>query len=150
MQAFFLLHQNQAIYVLVLEMQLLAQGSATNGDQNTLRIGLGTGSGNAQLDKAFIAGIRGITTTAADAIAVLISSTGQLGTASSSIRFKDNIADMAQDSEVLYALRPVTFNYKSRDVSERSPGLIAEEVETVAPWLVAYDQRGNTESVKVS
>ncbi len=42
----------------------------------------------------FIAGIRGVTTGSANAVAVLIDSSGQLGTASSSRRVKDDIADM--------------------------------------------------------
>jgi hypothetical protein len=52
----------------------------TTGESNIMRIGTGTGGGSGQLNKAFISGIRGVTTDAADAIPVVISSTGQLGT----------------------------------------------------------------------
>jgi hypothetical protein len=45
-------------------------------------------------DGAFIAGIRGVTTTNADAILVLVDSARQLGTVSSSIKFKENIATL--------------------------------------------------------
>jgi hypothetical protein len=51
-----------------------------SGDNNCLRIGAATGTGTQQLNKAFIAGIRGITTGNNDALPVLIDSAGQLGT----------------------------------------------------------------------
>lgn len=51
-----------------------------NAESNVLRIGAATGSGTQQLNKTFIAGIRGITPTSADGIPVFIGSTGQLGT----------------------------------------------------------------------
>ena len=54
--------------------------------------------------RAFIAGIRGVTTGIANAIPVLIDSSGQLGTVSSSARYKEDIADMADVSERLMAL----------------------------------------------
>ena len=47
---------------------------AVNGDSNTLRIGYGTGAGTAQLNKAFISGIRGITSATADQILTVNSS----------------------------------------------------------------------------
>ncbi len=50
------------------------------GESNTLRIGAGTGTGNAQVNRTFIAGIRGITTGISNAIPVVIDSNGQLGT----------------------------------------------------------------------
>jgi hypothetical protein len=51
-----------------------------SGDNNILRIGAATGGGTQQLNKAFIAGIRGVTTGNNDALPVLIDSAGQLGT----------------------------------------------------------------------
>ena len=115
------------------------------GNAGTIRIGtLGT-HGN-----AFIAGVRGVTTTAADAISVVISSTGQLGTLSSSRFVKDDIADMGEASSTLMRLRPVTFRYKS----DQNPkgrnlqyGLIAEEVNEIAPGLVARNAKGEIETV---
>jgi hypothetical protein len=52
----------------------------TAADVNTLRIGAGTGAGSAQLNKAFISGIRGITPTINDGIPLFINSVGQFGT----------------------------------------------------------------------
>ena len=51
--------------------------------------------------KTVIAGIRGITTGVANAIPVVIDSNGQLGTVSSSIRFKEDVHDMADVSRRL-------------------------------------------------
>ena len=118
--------------------------TGTLGENHVLRIGNGTGSGTGNLSQAFIQGIRGITTDVNDAIAVLIDSAGQLGTVSSSIRFKENVHDL-EHSHVL-ELRPVSFNYKQD--GRKSIGLIAEEVEKVMPSLVAYNQQGEVESVK--
>jgi len=118
--------------------------NAGAAESNRLRIGSATGTGATQLNASFIHGIRGITTANADAIAVLIDSAGQLGTVSSSIRFKENVQDLPE-TRVL-ELRPVRFNYKQD--GRIGTGLIAEEVEQVMPQLVAYNQEGQCESVK--
>ena len=97
-----------------------------------MRIGT-SGAGNSQVNKAFIAGIRGVTTGNANAIAVLVDSAGQLGTVSSSMKFKNNIQNMAADSAAIYKLRPVTFVYNSDETNARQYGLIAEEVEGERP-----------------
>jgi len=114
------------------------------GEGNTIRIG------DANQTRTFIAGIRGITTGLTNAVAVFIDGNGQLGTANSSRRVKDNIADMDAASNALMKLRPVTFHYKgSGDVSSRTLqyGLIAEEVAEVAPGLVAHKANGEVETV---
>lgn len=116
----------------------------TAGSNNTLFIGAATGTGTQQLNRSFIHGIRGITTGNADAIAVLVDSAGQLGTVSSSIRYKENIQDLQQNH--ILKLRPVSFNYKQD--GRKATGLIAEEVEQIMPELVAYNQEGLPESVK--
>jgi hypothetical protein len=74
-----------------------------------------------------------------DNLPVLIDVTGRLGTQSSSRRFKENIRPMDKASEVILALKPVTFRYKN-DV-KRNPrvGLIAEDVAEVNPDLVVRD-----------
>lgn len=45
---------------------------------------------------------------------------------------------MSSDSEAIYSLR-VVFNYKKDETKAIHYGLIAEEVETVMPSLVLYD-----------
>jgi len=117
------------------------------GDNNTTRIGT-AGAGAGQQNKCFIGGIRGITTGVADAIAVLIDSAHQLGTVSSSARYKDNIQDMDEESSPVMELRPVTFTYKNDDQKRMQYGLIAEEVDKVMPRLVVYDEEGLPQSVR--
>ncbi len=96
----------------------------------------------------FIAGIRGIATANANAIPVLIDSAGQLGTASSSRRFKKEIKPMDKTSEAILALKPVTFSYKSDKTGTPQFGLIAEEVAEVNPNLVVRDQNGQIYTVR--
>ena len=121
-------------------MYLASVGGLPN-ESNTMRIG-----GDAQY-RAFIAAVRGVTTDVADAIPVMIDSSGQLGTISSSVRFKEEIADMADASGGLLKLRPVTFRYKGQAGGRRQYGLVAEEVEEVLPELVVHDRSGEVETV---
>jgi Chaperone of endosialidase len=107
----------------------------------TIRIG-------ADQTKTFIAGIRGVTTGIANAVPVLVDSAGQLGTASSSARFKKEIKPMNNSSEAVLALRPVTFHYKSDTTATPQFGLIAEDVAAVNPDLVVRDEKGEVYTVR--
>ncbi len=116
------------------------------GESGTIRIGTPPNH-----TKAFVAGIRGVTTGVANAINVVIDSNGQLGTISSSRRYKEDIADMGEASERLRALRPVTFRYKTPYADGGKPiqyGLIAEEVAEVFPELAVRNAEGQPETVK--
>ncbi len=115
------------------------------GESFTIRIGR-TGAGGT-ITSCYIAGIRGVTTVNNDAIPVLVDSDGQLGTVSSSIRFKDNVEPMGSYSDKLLELEPVTFELKTHPGIKQS-GLIAEEVEKHMPMLVAYDGEKKPFSVK--
>jgi Chaperone of endosialidase len=90
----------------------------------------------------FIGNIRNVTTARADAIPVLIDSFGQLGTASSSRRFKKEIKPMDSASEAILALKPVTFHYKSEAKGTAQFGLIVEDVAEVNPDLVVREEKG--------
>jgi hypothetical protein len=82
---------------------------------------------------------------------VVIDSNGQLGTTSSSRRFKEDIEDMGAASRDLMRLRPVTYRYKQPFADGSKPiqyGLIAEEVAEVYPDLVAHSADGKIETVK--
>ena len=83
-------------------------------------------------------------------MAVYVNSNGQLGTLTSSRRFKKDIADMDAASDAILALRPVTFRYKPEHDSKNIPqfGLIAEEVAEVSPDLVARDENGDIYTVR--
>ncbi len=120
---------------------ILGNGDGVLGESSVMHLG------DTQT-KTFIMGVRGITTDVNDAVAVLIDSAGQLGTISSSSRYKENIEDMGNESEVIYNLRPVVFNYKKDSSRSMQVGLIAEEVVEVAPRLAVYDSEGNPETVK--
>jgi hypothetical protein len=93
-------------------------------------------------NSCFINNIRGKTTLFNDAIPVVIDSEGQLGTMSSSRRYKKEIQPMDKASEAILALKPVTFHYKSDNTNTSQFGLIAEEVAKVNPDLVVRDQNG--------
>jgi hypothetical protein len=100
--------------------------------------------------KTIIAGIRGITTGVANAVPVVIDSNGQLGTASSSIRFKEDVHDMGGASRRLLQLRPVTFRYTQAYNDGAKPiqyGLVAEEVADVFPELAVRGADGQVETV---
>jgi hypothetical protein len=111
-----------------------------NDESDTIRIGSGQ-------SRAFIAGIFGATTGGA-AIQVLIDANGQLGTISSSCRFKKEIKPMDTASEAILALKPVTFRYKSDKTGTPQFGLIAEEVAEVNPDLVVCDKNGDIYTVR--
>ena len=64
---------------------------------------------------------------------MLIGSAGQLGTTSSSRRFKKEIKAMDKGSEAILAFKPVTFEYKSDATGTPQFGLIAEDVAEVNP-----------------
>ena len=113
--------------------------SGVAAESATIRIGA------AAQTRAFIAGVRGVTTANANAVPVVIDSAGQLGTVSSSKRFKKEIKPMDQTSEAILGLKPVTFHYKS-DPAGAGPqfGLIAEEVAQVNPDLVVRDEKARS------
>src|SRR5438477_7044818 len=87
-------------------------------------------------------------TTANAAIPVLIDTVGQLGTTSSSRRFKKEIKPMDKASETILGLKPVTFHYKSDTTETPQFGLIAEEVTGVNPGLVVRDENGEIYTVR--
>ena len=80
----------------------------------------------------------------------MINGNGRLGTAPSSARYKDEIKPMDAASEVILALKPVTFRYKKEIDADRTAqfGLIAEEVEKANPDLVVRDADGKAYTVR--
>lgn len=110
-------------------------------ESNTIRIGESQSA-------TYIDGISGATS--ASGVAVFVNSTGKLGTVTSSARYKEGIADMARESEVLMKLRPVSFYYRDEldETHTRQYGLVAEEVAEVAPELVVRDEAGAPQTVR--
>ena len=110
------------------------------GESSTIRIG------NPNQTRTFVTGIFNATTSGGTA--VFINSCGQLGTVSSSRRFKKEIKPMEQASEAILSLKPVTFHYKSDAANTPQFGLIAEEVAEVNPDLVVRDGNGEIYTVR--
>ena len=126
---------------------IMIGNSGATGESATMRIG------DSGQTRTFVAGIRGVTTGANDAVSVMIDSNGQLGTISSSRRYKQNIQAMASLdlSERIQKLRPVSFEYKLPQNDDEHPvqfGLIAEEVAEVFPELAVLNADGTPETVK--
>jgi hypothetical protein len=112
-------------------------------EANTIRIGT-----EGIQSATFIAGINGATV--AGGVGVIVDANGNLGTRTSSERFKDEIKPMDKASEAILALKPVTFRYKHELDPEGIPqfGLVAEQVEKVNPDLVARDAQGEVYAVR--
>src|SRR5262245_42236495 len=96
--------------------------------------------------RTFIAGIA--STPMSCCSTVMIDSSGQLGFLPSSARYKQDIETMANRSEGVLKLRPVTFSYKDDASAAPRYGLIAEEVATVYPELVTRTASGEVQTVK--
>jgi len=120
-------------------------GSSVTTASNVICVGsLGANVTNS----CFIGNIRGITTANNDAIPVLVDSAGQLGTLSSSLRYKTDIKPMDKASESILALKPVSFRYKVHNDTTPQYGLIAEQVAEVDPNLVVRDNNGEIYTVR--
>ena len=118
-----------------------------------------TGSGNVCIGQNIfgLAGESNVTrignigsTAQANGVFVTVGAGGKLGFQVSSRRYKDDIKPMDRASEAIFALKPVSFRYKREIDPARSPdfGLIAEDVATVNPDLVARDEEGKIVTVR--
>ena len=120
-----------------------AQTKGVAGESGTTRIGTAPFH-----TRAFIAGIRGVTTENNNAVPVVIDSDGQLGTISSSSRYKTDIKPIEKASESILALQPVSFRYKAHKDTTPNFGLIAEDVARVNPDLVIHEADGKPYTVR--
>ena len=118
--------------------------AASPAESNTIRIGDGTTSAT------FIGGISG--RTSSGGAAVFVNANGQLGTITSSARFKEQVTPLDPSLGTrLRALTPVSFYYKpefddgSRQIQY---GLIAEEVAETFPELLVRDADGRPQTVR--
>ena len=111
-----------------------ALGSNVTGHDNTaLGASAGGGVGTAHdvicidhpgenvSNSCLIGDIRNVTTQNGNAIPVYIDTAGQLGTASSSGRFKKEIKPMERSSEAILALKPVILRYQTDRTGSRNP-----------------------------
>jgi trimeric autotransporter adhesin len=125
----------------------LAGNNQTTGSNNVY-IGSNILGVSRENNACYIASIFG--QTSATGVPVLVGSDNKLGTTTSSKRFKEDIKPMDKASEVVYALKPVTFRYRK----ELDPqgiqqwGLVAEDVQRVNPALVLPDKEGKPYTVR--
>jgi uncharacterized coiled-coil protein SlyX len=124
-----------------------AEVFGTAGESDAIHIG-DSADPSFLTTSCFIGGIFG--QTAAGGSAVFIDANGQLGTLTSSARFKDEIKPMDKASESILALKPVTFRYKKEIDAKGIPqfGLVAEEVAKVNPDLVVPGRDGKPYTVR--
>lgn len=106
--------------------QVYIGSGGVDGESNMVRVGVTLPAGMGTPAKCFIGGILG--STATSGINVLIDSAHQLGTVSSSIRYKENIRPMGDFSSSIYDLNPSLFSFKKHPY-DVAWGLIAEEVD---------------------
>src|SRR5207248_8900000 len=114
------------------------------GDGDTSRIGAPF-----ENQATSIAGIAG-RTVGAGGSTCYVDNFGKLGVFLSARRFKTDITDMANASDAVLRLRPVSFRYKPELNATGAPqfGLIAEEVAEVNPDLVVRDAKGELSTVR--
>jgi hypothetical protein len=115
-------------------------------DNGVVRIGT---AGQQQF--IYLSGVYGVATGLGNGVDVMVDSNGQLGVKNSSIRFKEDVRDMADASSGILLLRPVTYRYKQAYADGSKPidyGLIAEEVAEVYPDLVARSANGQIVTVQ--
>ena len=140
--------------------------SALNFSTGSDNVGLGSlagenlhlGNGNVYIGAGVRGGfdennttrIRNVYSSIANGRAVYVDSDNKIGTLSSSHRFKEEIKPMDKASEVILALKPVTFRYKKEidPAQTLSFGLIAEEVAQINGDLVTRDEKGKPETVR--
>jgi hypothetical protein len=125
-------------------------GSALTSGNGNVYIGSAVGGVAVESSHTYIRNINTTNVSGAGTDTVTVNlATGLLGHLTSSRRYKEDIKPIAEASEALYRLNPVSYRYKREIDSTQSPafGLIAEEVAEVNPALVAHNSGGQPESV---
>jgi uncharacterized coiled-coil protein SlyX len=124
-----------------------AGANVTSGSYNVY-IGEGLGGMAGEVGHTYISNIASTQQNVSPVTVDL--ATGLLGHEFSSQRYKEKIKPMSDASEVVFALKPVTYRYKNDiDKSQaRDYGLIAEEVAKVDPKLAIRDGKGQIESIR--
>jgi hypothetical protein len=128
--------------------------SFVNTESDTIRIGAINNVSTNGPANTYIAGIWDSTvcgsTNGIPSMPVYVDAFGHLGVCTSSARFKQNIQNMADASDVLLSLRPVTYQYKPGIDPKgiQQFGLVAEEVDQIDPNLVVHDDRHGIYTVR--
>lgn len=101
-----------------------------------------TGSSNGEV-------ISGAPNGGAGKLVVETSITAPTYTSTSSKRFKKKIKNLKNGLEIVSKLRPVVFDWKTKDL-KNDIGLIAEEVNEIVPNLVGLDNKGEVVGIDYS
>jgi hypothetical protein len=76
-----------------------------------------------------------------------VDANGNVGVYSSSARFKENITPLTTESDLLYSLTPVKYDFKPEYGGNKGMyGFIAEDVAKVYPTIINYDNEGRISS----
>ena len=128
-------------------------GSLNNGYSNiyinnrgVLNEGYTIRIGGSSHTAAYLAGVHGVTS--ASGIPVYVNGAGQLGTVTSSARFKTGIRGLVDEGRALYRLRPVSFTYRHDPARLAQFGLIAEDVRRLGPEWVLQGTDGAIQTVR--
>ena len=127
----------------------IALGHGAGGSVTTADNVIAIGADGANVDNGcYIGNI--FNQASVNGIAVIVNSANKLGTTVSSKRFKEEIKPMNNTSEVVFALKPVTFRYTKELDPHGTPqfGLVAEDVEKANRNLVVHDKEGRPCSVR--
>src|SRR4029077_15468612 len=122
----------------------------TNGNGNVY-IGSGVIGVAAESNHTYVRNIDNTSVSGGGTDTVTVNlSPGFLGHLSSSRRHKEEIQPMANSSEALYRLKPVSYRYKKEIDSSQALdyGLVAEEVAEIDSNLTACNRDGQIESVR--
>ena len=122
-------------------------GNGVSTANNVICIGADIGGANVS-NTTWIGGVYGVTTQSGTTAPVVVSNTGQLGTAASSERFKKDISTMEKASEAILSLRPVTFHYKTDEERRAAIWVDCRRSRKVNPALVLPDKEGKPYTVR--
>ncbi|QQS41639.1 MAG: tail fiber domain-containing protein [Acidobacteriota bacterium] len=122
-------------------------GSGVPGGRFTIlhngRVGIGTNNPTRPLE---VTGIVAFNLASGGATSVCQNFNSEISTCSSSIRYKENIRVFDHGLDLVSRLKPVTFDWKAG--GRRDIGFVAEDVASVDPLLVTFNEDGQIEGVK--
>lgn len=123
---------------------VLGSINGVNSATADTNVGIGTTS---PADRLHVNGIIRVDTLGAAGITSLCQNLfNQIASCSSSLRYKESVANFRGGLEMVGRLRPVTFRW--RDGGTGDLGLVAEEVSEAAPLLVTRNAAGEVEGVR--